>query len=96
MTTVTITPAASNNIVDIIDGETQTFNCTTDSSRPAAWIQWYIGDENVKNQATPNPPQEDGDKFILTKLPNYEQSYKGKVKTHKYINRQNQSTTGKL
>jgi hypothetical protein len=31
-----------------------------------------------------------------TKLPNYEQSYKGKVKTHKYINRQNQSTTGKL
>ena len=22
--------------------------------------------------------------------------YKGKVKTHKYINRQNQSTTGKL
>ena len=28
------------------------------------------------------------------KLPNSEQSYKGKVKTHKYINRQNQSTTG--
>jgi hypothetical protein len=26
----------------------------------------------------------------------FEQSYKGKVKTHKYINRQNQSTTGKL
>jgi len=25
-----------------------------------------------------------------------EQSYKGKVKTHKYVNRQNQSTTGKL
>jgi hypothetical protein len=25
-----------------------------------------------------------------------EQSYKGKGKTHKYINRQNQSTTGKL
>jgi hypothetical protein len=24
-----------------------------------------------------------------------EQSYKGKFKTHKYINRQNQSTTGK-
>ena len=30
------------------------------------------------------------------KLPNSEQSYKGKIKTHKYINRQNQSTTGKL
>ena len=30
------------------------------------------------------------------KLPNSEQSYKGKVKTHMYKNRQNQSTTGKL
>ena len=33
---------------------------------------------------------------VITKLPNSEQSYKGKVKTHRYINRQNQSTTGKL
>ena len=34
---------------------------------------------------------------VITKLPNSEQSYKGKVKTHrKYINRQNQSATGKL
>ena len=33
---------------------------------------------------------------VITKLPNTEQSYKGKVKTHNYINRQNQSTTGKL
>ena len=31
---------------------------------------------------------------VITELPNSEQSYK--VKTHKYINRQNQSTTGKL
>jgi hypothetical protein len=30
-----------------------------------------------------------------TKLPNSEQSYKGKVKTHNYINKQNQSITGK-
>jgi hypothetical protein len=29
---------------------------------------------------------------VITKLPNTEQSYKGKVKTHMYINRQNQST----
>jgi hypothetical protein len=29
----------------------------------------------------------------ITKLPNSEQSYKGKIKTHKYINRQNQLTT---
>jgi hypothetical protein len=33
---------------------------------------------------------------LITKLPNSEQSYRGKLKTHKYINRQNQSTTGKL
>jgi hypothetical protein len=33
---------------------------------------------------------------VITILPNSEQSYKGKVKTHKYINRQNQSTTGKM
>ena len=28
---------------------------------------------------------------VITKLPNSVQSYKGKVKTHNYINRQNQS-----
>ena len=33
---------------------------------------------------------------VITKLPNSEQSYKEKVKAHRYINRQNQSTTGKL
>jgi hypothetical protein len=33
---------------------------------------------------------------VITKLPNFEQSSKWKVKTHKYINRQNQSTTLKL
>jgi hypothetical protein len=62
--TVTITSAGDNNAVNIIEGETQTFTCTTDSSRPAAWIQWYIGGQNVTNQATPQPPQQDGDKFI--------------------------------
>jgi hypothetical protein len=30
---------------------------------------------------------------VITKFPNSEQSYKGKVKIHNYINRQNQSTT---
>ena len=47
-----------------------------------------------------NPGNDKGKQFIflirvITKLPNSEQSYKGKVKTHNYINRQNQSTTGK-
>ena len=36
---------------------------------------------------------EKGQIRVITKLPNSEQSYKGKVKTHKYTNRQNQSTT---
>ena len=40
--------------------------------------------------------KEHGQIKVITKLPNSEQSYKGKVKTHNYINRQNQSTTGKL
>ena len=57
VTTVTITPAGDNNIVDIIEGETKTFACTTDSNRPLTWIQWYIGGQNVTNQATPQPPQ---------------------------------------
>ena len=63
-----ITPAGDNNIVDIIDGETKTFNCNTDSSRPATWIQWYIGEQNVTNQATPQAPQQDGDKFISSSI----------------------------
>jgi hypothetical protein len=33
---------------------------------------------------------------VITTLPNSEQSNKGKVKPHKNINRQDQSTTGKL
>ena len=64
VTTVTITPAGDKNVVDLTEGETQTFTCTTDSSRPAAWIQWYIGGQNVTNQATSHPPQQDGEKFI--------------------------------
>jgi hypothetical protein len=39
--TVTLIPAGDNNEVDIIEGETHTFKCTTDSSRLSAWIQWY-------------------------------------------------------
>ena len=64
VTTVKITPPGDNNVVDIIKGETETFACTTDSSRHAAWIQWYIGEQNMTNQSKPQPPQQDGDKFI--------------------------------
>jgi hypothetical protein len=76
VTTVTITPAGDNNVVDIIEGETRTFNCTTDSSRPAASIQWYIGGENMTNQATLQSPQQDGVKVI---------SYSSLVYTGRYV-----------
>ena len=52
VTTVIITPAGDNNVVDLTEGETQTFTCTSDSIRPAARIQWYIGGQNATNQAT--------------------------------------------
>jgi hypothetical protein len=68
VTTVTIIPAGDNNVKYIIEGETQNFTCTTDSSRPAAWIQWYIGGQNVNNQSTTQPPQQDGDKFISSSI----------------------------
>jgi hypothetical protein len=61
---VTIIPAGDENVVDLTEGETQTFTCTTYSSRPAAWMQWYIDGQNVTNQATTQPPQQDGDRFI--------------------------------
>jgi hypothetical protein len=61
---VTFTTDDDNNVIDIVEGENQTFNCTTDFSRPASWIQWYIGGKNVTDEAPPPPPQQDGDKFI--------------------------------
>ena len=64
VTNVTIIPAGDENVVDLTEGETQTFTCTTYSSRPAAWMQWYIDGQNVTNQATTQPPQQDGDRFI--------------------------------
>jgi hypothetical protein len=64
LTTVTITPVGDNNVTYITEGETRSYTCTTDSSRPAALIQWYIGGQNVTNQATPQPPQQDGDTFL--------------------------------
>jgi hypothetical protein len=64
VTTVTITPAGDNNVVDVAEGKTQTFTCTTDFSRPAASMQWYISGQNVTNQSTPQQPQHNGDKFI--------------------------------
>jgi hypothetical protein len=52
--------------------------------------------KEIDREQTPPKPQRSKEIKVITKLPNSEQSYKGKVKTHNYINRQNQSTTGKL
>jgi hypothetical protein len=74
VTTVTFTPSGDNNVVDIIEGPTQTFTCTTNPIRPAAWILWYIGGQNVTNQSTPNHPLQlvvwcmQGGMLITTKL----------------------------
>ena len=60
----------------------------------------YISDMNIPGKRDLVCDQINSSLFqkirVKTKLPNSEQSYKGKVKTHKYINRQNESTTGKL
>ena len=53
-------------------------------------------DEEKQKKNIPEKLAAQGTIKVITKLPNSEQSYKGKVKTHNYINRQNQSTTGKL
>ena len=62
-------------------------------------VHEYLESEFIFAQAelTKRGPHVVADEIrVITKLPNSEQSYKGKVKTHKYINRQNESTTGKL
>ena len=61
---MTIIPSGDSNVVYIMEGETHTFTYTTDSSRPAAWIQWYISEQNVTNQTIPQPPQQHRDTFI--------------------------------
>lgn len=55
VTSVTLTPAFTNNIIYLLNEETQIFTCTTDSIRPAAWIQWYIGERNISYLAQTQP-----------------------------------------
>jgi hypothetical protein len=59
------------------------FNATFNNISVISWWSVLLVEENREIR-------------VITKLPNSKQSYKGKVKTHNYINRQNQSTTGKL
>ena len=64
VTTVTFTQSGDNNLADIIERQRQAFTCTTYPIRPAAWILWYIGGQNVTNHATSHLPQQGADKFI--------------------------------
>jgi hypothetical protein len=74
-------------------------NCT--GSKSDFWIK-YKQKRKIKQKDTKQRSLRENETLswwkirVITRLPNSEQSYKGKVKTHNYINRQNQSTTGKL
>ena len=69
--------ADGNNRIGITTGDSQTFTCLTDSCRPAARIQWYIGRQNVTDQATTEIAL-DGTKFISSSA----LSYTGKETDH--------------
>jgi hypothetical protein len=59
----------------------------------------FIGRENQITLRKPDYPEKTTDLLqirVITKLPNTEQSFKGKGNTHKSTNRQYQSTTVKL
>ena len=79
-----------------------TFNTTFNSISVISWLSVLLVEETEVPGKHHRPAashcQTLSHKWIkvITKLRNSEQSYKGKVKTHNYINRQNQSTTGKL
>ena len=68
---VTATPSVTNDTYHTVSGDYETFTCTTSPSRPAAWMQWYIGQTNVTGQAFPQQPIQDEDKFISTSILTY-------------------------
>lgn len=63
MSTVTIIPASDSN-VEVEEGQTQNFTCTTSASRPVSLIQWYIGTQNVTHLAQPHTPKQNRSKLI--------------------------------
>jgi hypothetical protein len=80
----------STNELSQVNRRTITENCVTQVVCEIGQVPIWSSDLKLL------PNIEQCDIRVITKLPNSEQSYKGKVKTHNYINRQNQSTTGKL
>ncbi|XP_063448060.1 B-cell receptor CD22-like [Mytilus trossulus] len=53
---VTLTATQSDeNPIKVVSGSQQRFICTTDASRPAARIQWYLSGTNITDEASPQP-----------------------------------------
>ncbi|CAG2190804.1 unnamed protein product [Mytilus edulis] len=53
---VTLTATQSDeNPIKIVSGSQQRFICTTDASRPAARIQWYLSGTNITDEASAQP-----------------------------------------
>ncbi|XP_076109514.1 uncharacterized protein LOC143078537 [Mytilus galloprovincialis] len=69
--TITITPAGTNDQLNGEEGQTQTFTCTTSPYRPAAWIQWYIGTQNLTTQSAIHISEQAGNTFISSSTLTY-------------------------
>ncbi|VDI36438.1 Hypothetical predicted protein [Mytilus galloprovincialis] len=68
---VDIEPQGENNEIDVVEGDTIIFTCTTNPSRPAAWIHWFIGGLNVTNKTQSQVSNEHGGTFISFSTWNY-------------------------
>jgi hypothetical protein len=93
------------NPFNVIKYDKRLFLIQMDSLLKTELVKINIFLQNLKKKKTRSLPLIESSKWstlwlklirVITKLPNSEQPCKGKVKTHKYINRQNQATTGKL
>jgi hypothetical protein len=78
-----------------IDIKSSTFKFKSGWTIQRHWEHWAHKTRHKDTPNKKNTTQKTTNKGN-NKITELEQSYKGKVKTHKYINRQNQSTTGKL
>ncbi|CAC5394896.1 unnamed protein product [Mytilus coruscus] len=64
--TITITLTGNNDKLNVVEGQTNTFSCTTSPCRPSAWIQWYIGTENKTTLSEAQTSEQDGNTFITS------------------------------
>lgn len=63
VTTVILKPAGVDNVLNVVEGKSQTLTCITNPSRPSALIQWYIDGRNVTNQAITQTTEHSDSKF---------------------------------